>query len=227
LVLKADILHSCLLFFRAPIKLQSGTRYTCNILNPHLSSRFMKHPILFVFIFTLISQCNAENVTGRVIKISDGDTFTILTKSNKQIRVRLHGIDAPERGQDFSAVSKQFLSDLVFNKVVTIISKNTDRYGRIIGVVKINNTIVNEELLKTGLAWHYTKYDSNSRWAELEANAKMKKKGLWSMANPVAPWKYREGKRKFIRRPNATKSATLSSHLYCPYINRIAVINPA
>jgi micrococcal nuclease len=83
--------------------------------------------------------------------VADGDTFTMLI-DQEQVRVRLHGIDCPERGQDFSSVAKEYLSDLVFNKTVRVEKLDTDRYGRTIGLVYVDSTHVNEALLRAGLA---------------------------------------------------------------------------
>jgi micrococcal nuclease len=130
---------------------------------------------------------------GKVVSIADGDTFTMLVKKN-QIRVRLHGIDCPEKTQDYGMVAKKYLSDLIFGKEVIVIKKGIDRYGRTIGMVTIDGASVNESLLREGLAWHYTYYDKNVRWAKLEANAKEAKKGLWIKRNAIPPWDFRKVK---------------------------------
>lgn len=131
---------------------------------------------------------------GKVVSIADGDTFTILLEDNKQVKVRLHGIDCPEKKQDFGQVAKQYLSNLIYNKVVVVKELDIDRYGRTIGMVLIEGTNVNEKLLESGLAWHYKRYDSNEVWAEIELKAKADKKGLWSKSNPIAPWEFRKSK---------------------------------
>lgn len=130
---------------------------------------------------------------GRVIKVADGDTITILTEDFSQIKVRLHGIDCPERKQDFGNKAKLFTSELAFGKVVTITDLDKDRYGRTIGIVGLpDGRILNRELLKAGLAWHYKKYDNAADWANLELEARKRKIGIWSMKNPVAPWEQRK-----------------------------------
>lgn len=129
--------------------------------------------------------------TGRVTGIADGDTFNLLS-GGKQIKVRLYGIDCPERGQDYHQVAKQFLSDLIYNKTVTIKQTGTDRYRRVIAVVYIGNVNVNEYLLSAGLAWHYKRYDNNEDWAQLEKQARQRAKNIWSKSNPVAPWEFRK-----------------------------------
>lgn len=128
---------------------------------------------------------------GKVVSVADGDTFTLLTDQKVQYKIRLHGIDAPEKAQDFGTVAKTYLSDLVFGKVVEVEPKDVDQYGRTIGMVTVDGKNVNEELLIAGLVWHYAYYDKNPLWAKLQEQAKAAKLGLWSMASPVAPWLWR------------------------------------
>jgi micrococcal nuclease len=151
---------------------------------------------LFILALLFTFQNGHEELTGKVVRIADGDTFTMLIKGNKQIKVRLYGIDAPEKGQDFSAASKKFLSDMIFTKTVKVIKKDVDRYGRTIGLVNIENLNINEALLKAGLAWHYKQHNNNVAWSTLESEARNKKKGLWSLNNATPPWNYRKEKRK-------------------------------
>ena len=140
----------------------------------------------------LIALC-AEILSGRVIKVADGDTITVLTRDFTQIKVRLHGIDCPERNQDFANKAKIYTSELVFGKVVSVVALNKDRYGRTIGIVSLpDGRILNSELLRAGLAWHYKKYDSSTEWANLELEARRRKVGIWSVKNPIAPWEHRK-----------------------------------
>jgi len=133
------------------------------------------------------------HLSGKVIKIADGDTFTILLPNNKKERIRLYGIDAPENSQPFSKNAKQFLSNLIFEKKVRLEIKDTDRYKRIVAIVYVNDTInINESLLNAGLAWHYKEFDKNPKWDTLEQNARKKKIGLWSDKKAIAPWQWRK-----------------------------------
>jgi endonuclease YncB( thermonuclease family) len=157
------------------------------------ANRIIQAVLILTYLF-LIS-CNQQLVSGKVISIADGDTFTMLVQE-QQLKVRLHGIDAPEKGQDFSNVSKEFLSDLVFDKVVDVQVLDLDRYGRTLGIVNVDNKIVNEEMLKAGLAWHYKDYDTNPAWARLEEEAQRNRRGLWAHPNPQPPWEWRKSKRK-------------------------------
>ncbi|HCZ36919.1 MAG TPA: hypothetical protein DHV26_13440 [Cytophagales bacterium] len=154
----------------------------------------MKKYFWLVFCISLGPTLSLAQLTGKVIAVADGDTFTLL-QDNTQTRIRLHGIDCPEKGQDFSTVAKEFLSRLVFSKSVTVDVKDTDRYGRTIGIVHVHDSIVvNEALLKAGLAWHYRYYDKNPKWAKLEKAAREAKRNIWSLPDPVAPWDFRKAK---------------------------------
>lgn len=84
------------------------------------------------------------------------------------------------------------MNELIYGKVVQIESKGIDRYERTLGVVWIDKININEELLKNGLAWHYTHFDKSAEYAKLEQDAKARKINIWSMKNPVAPWEFRK-----------------------------------
>tara|TARA_B110000879_G_C11024136_1_gene452112 strand:- start:156 stop:629 length:474 start_codon:yes stop_codon:yes gene_type:complete len=144
-------------------------------------------------IFNLSAQ--AEIIEGLVVKIADGDTLTLLTGSNEKIKVRLAGIDTPERKQPFGSEAKQALSKLVFQKKALIEVETKDRYGRTVGIVFVDGQNINYELVRQGMAWVYRKYTNDEILYELEAQAKTKKTGLWADAKPIAPWSWRKGVR--------------------------------
>lgn len=151
----------------------------------------------FLLSFSFTIAVGQTIISGRVVRVADGDTFTLLDNRNKQVRVRLYGIDCPENKQDFSQVAKKFTSDRVFEKVVKVEVRQVDRYGRIVGLVILpDGKILNEELLKAGLAWHYTYYDKTQKFARLERTAKRKKVGLWRHKKPIPPWDFRKLNRK-------------------------------
>jgi endonuclease YncB( thermonuclease family) len=97
-------------------------------------------------------------------------------------------------------VSRQRLSELVFQKGVSVVQTDTDQYGRVVGIARVEGLVVNEEMLRSGLVWHYTEYDDNPRWAELEREARRKRVGLWSERAPVAPWEWRRAQREARKR---------------------------
>ncbi|HEY0732159.1 MAG TPA: thermonuclease family protein [Chitinophagaceae bacterium] len=134
---------------------------------------------------------SSEVLTGKVVSIADGDTFTMLDANNKQRKIRLHGIDAPEKRQPFGTVSKKRLSELVFGKEVRVEKRATDRYKRIVAIVYADTLNINETMIAEGMAWHFTRYDQNPAWTALETRARSNKSGLWKDAHPLAPWEWR------------------------------------
>jgi micrococcal nuclease len=132
----------------------------------------------------------------RVVAVQDGDTVTLLMPDLTELRVRLHGIDAPESRQPFGARSKQSLSDLVYGRNVRLDARDVDRYGRTIGVLFIDGRNANVEQVRRGMAWWYRQYAPDDRELErAEAEAKRARRGLWSEPRPVAPWDWRRGNR--------------------------------
>jgi endonuclease YncB( thermonuclease family) len=139
----------------------------------------------------IIQSDDAKILKGKVVSITDGDTVTVYTGQGKPIKLRLEGIDAPESKQDFGDASKRHLSGLVFSKNVVIHSTGKDRYGRTLGVLHVSDKNVNAMMIRDGFAWHYKQYSSDPELADAEQSARAARRGLWSMANPVAPWEFR------------------------------------
>ncbi len=168
----------------------------------------MKKLLLTVFLsfYAFFAICQTL-IKGKVVRISDGDTITILTVENKQVRIRLYGIDCPENGQDFATVAKQYTADRCFGNWVTIEVKNTDRYGRTVGnVILANSTVLNKALLQAGLAWHSKQYDKSKELSALEYTARKNKIGIWSHKKPIEPWLYRKEKAKRGKQKQMLKS---------------------
>lgn len=149
--------------------------------------------LLLFFILLLSLPSQADTITGKCVSVTDGDTIKVLV-NNREVKVRIDAIDCPEKSQDFGQRAKQFTSSLVFGKVVTVNVGKIDRYGRSVGRVIVDGKDVSLELVRAGLAWHYKKYSDDPVLAKAEEEARAKKIGLWSMANPVAPWDYRHKK---------------------------------
>ena len=154
--------------------------------------------LLFLAIFIIALPLHAEQLTGRVVAISDGDTLTILDSSKKQIRIRLGEIDTPESRQPYGNKAKQELSDLAFGKTATVEVQAIDRYKRTVGRVYIGDVDVNAELVKRGAAWVYRKYVKDYSLFDLEREAKLNRRGLWKLpeAERVPPWEWRKSKVK-------------------------------
>ena len=149
-----------------------------------------------IIFLLFVANITYGQIQGKVVGIIDGDTFTLLTSENKQIKIRLHGIDCPEGRQDFGNQAKQYLSNLIFSKHLKIQDKGLDRYGRTIGIVFFDNMNINEAMLSNGMAWHFKKYDKNPKWDNLESEARILKKGLWAQENPTPPWEWRSNKKQ-------------------------------
>lgn len=128
--------------------------------------------------------------SGKCVSVSDGDTITVLTAENTQIKVRLYGIDCPEKKQDFGQKAKEFTSSLVFGKQVDVKEREKDRYGRTIGKIYQDGKYINLEIVKAGFAWHYKQYSKDTDLAEAEGRARESKTGLWS-GKPIPPWEFR------------------------------------
>lgn len=136
-------------------------------------------------------------LTGRVVKVSDGDSITLLDMNHKQHRVRLSQIDAPEQKQPFSRVAKDALADLIATKEVRLQIEGRDRYQRLLAEVFIGDTNVNLCMVRQGYAWAYTQYVRDNQYLEAQQAAQHERLGLWRDANPLAPWEYRRQQRKW------------------------------
>jgi endonuclease YncB( thermonuclease family) len=136
-------------------------------------------------------------LTGRVVKVVDGDTIYVLDDALTQHKIRLAGIDAPEKNQPYGLASRKHLASLVAGKSVTVEYTKYDRYGRIIGKVVINGVDVCLEQIKAGLAWHYKRYENEQApedrkmYARAEDQARTGRIGLWRDNNPRPPWEFR------------------------------------
>ena len=155
---------------------------------------------LLVAALLLATTLHAAEYTGKVVGVADGDTIVVLDSSKTQHKVRLAGIDAPEKAQAFGNRSKQSLSDMVFMKQVTIETSKIDRYGREIGKVVHNGADICLEQVKHGMAWWYRDYryeqspEDRVLYEAVEDSAKAGKLGLWADKEPVAPWEWRRRK---------------------------------
>jgi micrococcal nuclease len=130
--------------------------------------------------------------TGKVVAVLDGDTIEVL-HNGKAERIRLNGIDCPEKKQAFGQKAKQFTSSLVFGKTVVVVPSEKDRYKRTVGDVFLSDGVnVSYELVKAGLAWWYRKYSDDVILAVLELEAQLERRGLWTDPSPVPPWEWRK-----------------------------------
>ena len=160
-------------------------------------------------------------ISGRVVGVSDGDTITVLDTSKVQHKIRLAGIDAPEKAQPFGQVSKEHLSGLVFGKQVTVETDKTDKYGRNVGKVLVNGTDANLAQIKAGLAWHYKEYAKEqpaadrASYASAETQARASVQGLWRDPRPMAPWDWRHGGKAQTSVASASSGCPCGGDTFC------------
>ena len=162
----------------------------------------------FVVALALSAQVDARTVKpdkvveGRIVGVTDGDTVDLLTDDLVQQRIRLRGIDAPEKRQAFGNRSKQALSALVFGRRVAVAYSKVDRHKRWVGRITIGDVDVSRSMIAQGMAWHYAFYELEQPVeervgdAKAEQAARLERRGLWVDEAPVAPWDFRAAKRQ-------------------------------
>lgn len=172
----------------------------------------MKSPTVVLSLAALIALtptlARPETLTGKVVAVADGDTVTVLDETNEPHKIRLAGIDSPEKKQAFGNRAKQNMAAMVFGKPVQVEWNKRDKYGRIVGKILVapddcigelcrNSVDVGLSQISVGLAWHYKQYEKeqnlNDRknYAQAELHAKYARTGLWSDNNPIEPWAFR------------------------------------
>jgi len=138
---------------------------------------------------------------GTVVKVADGDTLTLQDAQHLSHRIRLAGIDAPERRQPYAQRARLHLAALVLGQTVSVSTHKQDRYGRAVGVVWAEDRDINLRMLQAGLAWHYTAFlreqshMQRQQYAAAESQARAQGLGLWQQPDPLPPWTYRQQRR--------------------------------
>lgn len=146
----------------------------------------------------LAGALNAATLQGKVIGVADGDTVTLLDAQKNQHKIRLQGIDAPEKAQAFGNKSKQSLHEMVHGKEVFVDVQKKDIYGRSVGKILVNQTDACLEQIKRGMAWHYKQYaneqspEDRDVYAQAESTARAQSLGLWKDKSPTPPWEFRK-----------------------------------
>ena len=158
----------------------------------------MKINLLTLFILWTVSlpALGAGSFSAKVTHVSDGDTFTVTIADGKTFRIRLKGIDAPEKDQPFGIKSKTALSTLVMGKQVRVDWSGYDDYQRLLANVFSGSTWVNQHMIAEGCAWHYIFYDKNPQLSSAQIKAQATRIGLWAGTNPTAPWDWRKKAKK-------------------------------
>ncbi len=159
-------------------------------------------PSVVLLLGLLLGSAIADTISGRVVGVADGDTLTVLDASRQQHKIRLDGIDAPEKAQPFGQRSKQSLSDLAYNRNVQVQTHKRDRYGRVVGKVLLDGTDLNLIQINRGMAWHYKAYareqtpEDRASYASAEDVARDEKRGLWRDKEPTPPWDWRKSAKR-------------------------------
>lgn len=162
----------------------------------------MQKYLLLASLFLISPRIEAESITGRVVGISDGDTITLVDDNNMQYKIRLAGIDAPEKRQAFGNASKISLSDLIFSQRIIADWTKKDRYGRFVAKITLNGTDINLLQIQRGMAWFYFKYQNELKqenrieYVQAHQNSANSKIGLWADSAPEAPWDFRKRQKK-------------------------------
>lgn len=131
--------------------------------------------------------------TGKVTAVTDGDMIKVLNDQNQEIKIRFNSIDAPEKKQPFGQAAKQYLSDKIFGKRVTVYETGKDRYGRTLAFITLHGFDVNARMVADGYAWEYDQYSKSETLGGYEAKARTEKRGLWAAdVEPVPPWEWRQ-----------------------------------
>lgn len=163
-----------------------------------MMSPFRSLVYCFLILLCLPIQSFAEVIQAKVVAITDGDTVKVLDGLNKQYKVRLMGIDAPEKNQPYGTRSKQSLSELTYLKQVTVVWNKTDRYQRVVGKILVGDKDINLEQIRRGMAWHYKKYQGEQtpedrvKYQEAELEALRNRLGLWVETRALPPWEFRK-----------------------------------
>lgn len=150
------------------------------------------------FVFSLLVAVQAWGWEGSVVKVLDGDSLRV-RRGGREYELRLYGIDTPEHRQAYSDRARQFSREMLGRRTVGVEEMDTDRYNRIVALVTCQGLLLNRELVRAGLAWHYPKYCRSQplcgELADLELEARAARRGLWVDPAPVAPWEWKRRQR--------------------------------
>ena len=146
---------------------------------------------------------SGKTLEGEVARVSDGDTIWVRGsgEQGKGVKVRLDRIDAPESKQDYGFEAKEYLNGRIGGKTVKVEWEKKDQFGRILGIVYLDGTDINLEMVATGNAWHYAHFDQTPEYIEAEKTAKGNRLGLWADESPINPYDFRQGRKREVPEP--------------------------
>jgi endonuclease YncB( thermonuclease family) len=166
-----------------------------------MKSRVFRHVTALAFVAALAAifgfpamgteDDNTEAETVLVVGVSDGDTIKVLGKERHQYRVRLSQIDAPESKQAFGSKAKQALASICFGRRAVLSKEGVDRYGRVLARVRCDGVDAQSHMLRSGMAWVFTRYATDRSLVPLQDEARRKRQGLWADTTPIPPWEFR------------------------------------
>ncbi|MCS4201579.1 thermonuclease family protein [Salinibacter ruber] len=134
-----------------------------------------------------------QTFTGRVVEVTDGDTYDVRRSIGGEVTIRLHGIDAPESTQSYGRAATQAARRYIGGEDVRVSVEEIGRYGRAVARIEARGGDLGALLIERGLAWHYEQYAPNeTEYARLQKQARSAGRGLWSQASPVPPWAWRD-----------------------------------
>jgi len=213
---------SLLILYRHISVINEGLGHKMPTTHDKLAPIFIR--ILFsLSLFISITAQADTNVTGKVVKVADGDTLTLRIKS-KQLKIRLAEIDTPEKAQAHGMRARKALVDKVMDKIITVRITTTDRYHRSIGHIYLNNRHINAEMIKEGHAWVYRRYSNDDSLVALEKQARLAKRGLWALpiSQRQAPWDWRKhrrlGNKSKTKINTSSTQGCSSSKRYCKHM---------
>lgn len=129
--------------------------------------------------------------TAKVIAVLDGDTV-LIKRANGLKKVRMAGIDAPEKAQLFGETAKRSLAEMVLGKQVKVASEAVDQYGRMVARISVDSLNVNAEQIRRGMAWENSRFHNDRVLLALQEEARREPRGLWAQADPMPPWEWRK-----------------------------------
>jgi len=162
--------------------------------------------LYMVLLIAFVCSARAESFEGKVVRITDGDSITVLV-DKQQVKVRLLEIDAPESKQPFGRRSKESLAEMCAGKIARVDWTSRDRYGRTLGRVQCAGLDANSEQVRRGMAWVFDRYVTDRSLYALQEEAKSTRLGLWADTSPIPPWEWRR-QRKLGEVPTAKPAAS-------------------
>jgi endonuclease YncB( thermonuclease family) len=160
---------------------------------------------LMIWAMTLLMACAPsaaqvpqKEVFGRIVRVTDGDSVTLLSSDNTRITIRLAGIDAPESRMSYGHAAQAHLAGLLLNKEVVAVTHKQDRYRRTVATLLMGSKDINLIMVQAGMAWHYKRYaheqprNQAANYAEAELVARTESRGLWQHEKPMPPWLWRK-----------------------------------